>query len=401
MLPQKYKGGTLRGAKIIAKSIAYAARERNDDIQVVFSYVDDKIYDPKIDFDDLPEYGISLRPTTWETIDLKTFAGFRVPFLSRALHHPLVHDKYCLPRDGLNDFYDCDFWVVISDRLPAPIYPIRKYACVAYDYIQRYVPDIFSDDVPWDLQEDSFFPVAREAERVFVTTPSTFGDAVTYVGIPKERVFMLPINFEPLDAVETYSGLGEYFIWTTNSSYHKNHINSFNALDLYYSEFDGKLDIVMTGANVEYFHLSTPLPDIFTDSHLDWCRNKLQTTTELARHVHVMANLSDKTYAQTLCGAKFLWHTALYDNGTYSALEAAWLGRPTLSARYPAMEFINQDFSLNLSFFDAQNARETAKMLKWMEENYTTLPLPSREALLNRGWKVNASVLYQAITELL
>ena len=45
MLPVAYRGGSLRSAKSLAKAIAVAAKEKNESIQVVFSYLKNGNYD--------------------------------------------------------------------------------------------------------------------------------------------------------------------------------------------------------------------------------------------------------------------------------------------------------------------------------------------------------------------
>ena len=66
MLPDIYRGGSLRAAKNVAKGLAFQARELGDDIQVIFSYVSGGKYNVHVDFDDLKEFEIALRETTWQ-----------------------------------------------------------------------------------------------------------------------------------------------------------------------------------------------------------------------------------------------------------------------------------------------------------------------------------------------
>ncbi len=400
MLPQPYKDEILRGAKIFAKSLALMARVENADLQVVFSYVQNADYDPNIDFSDLREMGISLRQTRWEVFNIKEAQQYKKGFMESQLTRQLAHEEYCLPKDGLNDFFDCDLWIIISDRLPAPIYPVRKYACVAYDYIQRYVPGIFNEVKSWGVQEAGYLAVARGADRLFVTTPSTLEDAVSYAGVAREKVRLLPMNFEPLEASSSLEKNPPYFLWATNSSLHKNHIHALKALEIYYGQHKGMLDVLVTGDYVTMFDPSSILPSAFDVPHVREVRKILTDNPEVARRVR-FRHLSDSEYADALSSAKFLWHTTLYDNGAYAALDAAYLNVPALSARYPAMEFMDRNFSLNLTYFDPTDVQAMAKSLLWMQENCSSISLPSKEIMQNYGWKANAATLYQAVMELL
>ena len=49
-------------------------------------------------------------------------------------------EEYAHPDDGMRQFLDCDLWLVISDRLPLPLLPIRPYILLVHDYLQRYPP---------------------------------------------------------------------------------------------------------------------------------------------------------------------------------------------------------------------------------------------------------------------
>jgi hypothetical protein len=82
-------------------------------------------------------------------------------------------------------------------------------------------------------------------------------------------------------------------------------------------------------------------------------------------------------------------------------MEAAYFQKPSLSARYPAMEFINEKFNLSLSFFDPHNIQEMAQAIFLMEKIYDKVRLPDQAALLRRSWQSFAPLLLQAIREIL
>ena len=410
MLPVAYRGGSLRAAKSMAKAIALAARQKNEAVQVVFSYVKNDIYDLHTDFNDLWEYGISLRETVWQVFNRETLIP-TLPLLARA-PETLRHHSYCLPVDGANDFYDCDLWIIISDRLPAPLFPLRKHICVIYDYLQRYVPEIFGGiggaGSVWELQEDSYFPLVRNAERVLVTTPSTRADMIAYAGVSGARISLIKMDFNPPEDVKsTRDDLNlpsKYFIWTTNTAAHKNHINALNALEKYFQDFSGEFDLVVTGVNSEYldvereFDKNDPMLGV---PQIKFTREKISASQSLRERIHILGNVSEKVYASVLRKSLFLWHPNKYDNGTFSVIEAAYFQNPSLSARYPAMEYINQKFNLNLSFFDPHNTRDMAETLFAMEKNYIKVTLPEREILLQKSWQASAPALYDIISEFL
>lgn len=405
MLPIAYRGGSLRAAKNIAKSIAFQAREQEHDIQVVFSYVKEGNYNLRAEFDDLLKIDCVLRETTWKVYareELQAAAALMDIDTAR-LEYPF----YCLPSDGANDFYDCDLWIIISDRLPAPLFPLRKYACVIYDYIQRYVPEIFGDYF-WDNQISNLMYSVRMASKVFVTTPSTQKDIISFAGVSSSRVHLLEMDFEPVNSYGSLSPAiqlpDKYFIWTTNPAFHKNHIHSIDALELYFQELGGDLSVVVTGSGSNYFDIRNDFDEndpTLKVPQVGYVRKKISSNQILRDRIQVMGNLSDNLYVYVLKKAKFLWHSVIYDNGTFSAIEAAYLGIPTLSARYPAMEYIDQKFNLNLQFFDPRNPEEMAEALLNMEMEANSIPLPDKKTLIQRDWKSLSLPLYRAILEIL
>lgn len=406
MLPIAYRGGSLRAAKNIAKSIAFQARKHGDDIQVIFSYVKDGKYNLYTEFDDLMKADVVLRETAWKVYPREALqAAATLIDLRRT---PLEYQQYCLPSDGANDFYDCDLWLIISDRLPAPLFPLRKYAFVIYDYIQRYVPEIFGNsDSAWNTQVSNLIYSVQQASKVFVTTPSTQQDLISYAGVHKSHVQLLEMEFQPLETnnIKVDSNIPQnYILWTTNTTHHKNHINAIDAIEMYIQELGGNLHFLMTGTWTEYFDPMNEFPEqdpVMQAYQVQYIREKMKRNPALAKRIHVMGNVSDKIYAHLLKKAQFLWHPALYDNGTFAVMEAAYLGVPSLSARYSAMEYINQKFKLNLQFFNPRNPKEMAEALLNMETGAASIPLPDQNALLQHDWKSLSAPLYQAVLELL
>lgn len=412
MLPEAYRGGTLRAAKNIAKSLAMGSQKKNDPVQVVFSYRRWANYDLYADFKDLTDMGILLRETEWQLVkhsEIATLSSWMDIDENKS-----ANADWCIPCDGANNFFDCDLWVIISDRLPAPLYPIKKYICVIYDYLQRYAPGIFSTKNDWRRQEDVYFPLVRNAERVLVTTPSTRADMISYAGISPSRVSLIEMDFELLDDTvclesEDLNLPQNYFLWTTNTDSHKNQMNALNALEYYFEELGGRLHVIMTGVYTEYFdpenHFDASdglLNDLLMKlPQVKFLRKKLAENQYLRKKIKIMGCVSDIRYASILKNAQFLWHPNLNDNGTFSVIEAAWFNHPSLAAHYPAMKYIDQTFNLNLTFFDPHNVLNMGNSLFWMEKNYKSIMLPPREALSQRSWKAHADSLYQIVSQIL
>ena len=311
MLPDIYRGGSLRAAKNVAKGLAFQARELGDDIQVIFSYVSGGKYNVHVDFDDLKEFEIALRETTWQIYPRESLqAAIDLIDISST---PLECPAYCFPSDGANDFYDCDVWLIISDRLRAPLLPLKRHAFIIYDYIQRYVPEIYGDDhAAWENQVSSLLYSVQHASKVFTTTPSTQKDLISYAGVRKERIHLLDMDFHPIETGDVNFDLRipeNYLLWATNTTYHKNQLTAIDAYEMYAQELGGNLDLVITGNWTEYFDPKNEFAiddPVVNSPQVQYLRKKIKKRVDLSKRVHIWGNVSDTIYAHLLKNSRFL-----------------------------------------------------------------------------------------------
>jgi glycosyltransferase involved in cell wall biosynthesis len=388
IIPIKYRGGSLRGAKLLAEALHSGSRQAGEAAEIVLCHLDDPDLYSDDDFADLTA-GIKTRAYAWKTID-EAEARRAMIYAGNEGWIP-KSTKYLVPNDGICQMYDCDIWVVISDRLPEPLLPIRPHVLMIYDYLQRYVHSCSNEMYQFFLQ------AARCAQQVLVTTDFTKQDALQYAGINSKSVYKVPMlapDFASSDlAVEE---IGDYFIWTTNAAKHKNHEKSLRALKLYYEEFDGRLDCKITGVDTRDLlsknspHL-LPLSAIVNESHC--LKTRLQWLGELL----------DFEYCHLLSKACFLWHSGKMDNGTFSVIEAASKNVPALSSDYPAMREIDRQFSLNLSWMDCASPINMARQLKLIEQNHIELrkKLPTTDGLKKQSVKELADDYWRVVRKCL
>jgi glycosyltransferase involved in cell wall biosynthesis len=373
LVPDAYRGGTLRSAKLLAQALWTASRQFGEDADVVFVYPDvqEELSD-RWD-DDLP-LSISRRTIKWQA--LNSAAAHRA--MRYAGHPDWVPSAafYLVPDDGIQQLCDCDLWIVISDRLNAPLLPVRPYALVVYDYLQRYV-NLFPTGT-----DHPFIAAAGAAERLLVTTRFTEQDALVYAGVPREKVVRVPMLAPEFGRAERRSSDADspYFLWTTNLAVHKNHYKAISALREYFELLDGQLDCRVSGADSESL-LKSDL------AHLKSLAAIVADSKILCKRLQLLGEVPDALYRRQLANAEFLWHPARVDNGTFSVVEAAHLGVPSLSSKYPAMEEIDERFGLHLSWMDANQPSRMARQLKWMEEHARSLRtnLPSEADLAQHG----------------
>lgn len=387
ILPVAYRGESLRGALALAKALYLGSRQWGEDADVVFVHLDDPATYPDDVFVDLQD-NIARRAFNWRILSAAEsrramrYAGFQGWEPS--------HDNYMVPDDGMQQLLDCDLWLIVSDRLSFPVLPMKPVVLMIYDYLQRY-EDLLSHgtDMP-------FLNAARHASRVLVTTKFTQKDAIQYAGVDPNNVCKVPMlapEFPIHEAgVANDTGAPSFFLWTINAAPHKNHMRAAEALQIYYEELDGELDCRVTGVNSKGM-LASDLP------HLKAMATAFQRSKPLRKHVKWMGELPDIQYRRLLSRASFLWHAGRIDNGTFSVIEAACLGVPSLSSDYPAMREIDEQFSLNLAWMNPDSLREMAEQLKRMEEEATARRkyLPSKADLEAQRIERHAKAYWQEV----
>lgn len=384
IVPVGYRGGSLRGAKLLAQALRIGSQQAGDPVEVMLLHLEDPgLYDPD-EFNDLP-HGVKARPYRWKYLD-RGASSRAMTYAGHAGWQPLA-DHYKVVDDDINALQDCDAWVVVSDRLDVPLLPIKPVVLMVYDYLQRYVPILpHGADQP-------YLDAARRADKVMVTTDFTYRDALQYAGVDPRRLHKLPMLAPQFSSVSvdamTQPG---HFIWTTNAGVHKNHQNALKALKLYYEQLDGQLACHVTGVDTRRMFKGgapqfEPLAAIVRQSPV------------LRKYLKVMGELSERDYQKTLARSAFLWHAGAIDNGTFSVVEAAGFGVPSLSSDYPAMREIDEQFSLNLCWMTADDPWHMAAQLKDMELNHLLRRalLPTAEKLATQSIDNLAGAYWQVI----
>lgn len=395
-LPIGYRGGSLNAAKNIAKMLHLGSQKASEPVEIIFSCIAN-YYDLDEDFNDLVALGIQVRETEWKVIskneveNILQYSGFQQSF------KVLDCNDYQIPTDQISNFHDCDKWILVSDRTDPPIAPIKDYIVIVYDYLQRYIPEIMNA-----INFNSLLHTVRSAKYVLTTTPSTQQDTIQFAGLSREKVLLAPIEFNPfIKDIRPFKQTKKYFIWPTNLSIHKNHLNAFKGLLIYYEQLEGRLECIVTGVDTDYFNNTKS--EKFKDNYIDLILSFLNRHSILKEKVKFMGNLPQSNYVDYIGQAEFLFHPTVMDNGTFSVIEAAYYNVPTLSHNYPAMSYINNKFNLNINFCNMVNPSEIAKNLYFMEKNVNNVKerLPAQTDLLRFSYENLALDYWNFIRELL
>lgn len=373
ILPLGYTGGVLDYSIRIVKALKTGIEKNNANIELVFGHLDDKIYDKDDYFKTIRELGIPIRRYKWESFSKNRLEN---TLKLEGFSSKLVESDYLLPNDGINFFRDCNFLLFTSDHIPGYAMILKPYGVILHDYIQRYLPELMGEH-----QEREYFDFARASAFCYTTTDNTREDAVNYAGVSKNKIQMLPLFFEKIDDTQNamYEKSGEkgYFVWSTNTSLHKNHRVALDALERYYKD-GGTLKCYMTGTNTQKF-----LDGDSENNYINGIKQRINDSIILKKNIKILGYLKKEEFLNILGNAEFLFHPGYADNGNGTAFDAAMLHVPSLSSDYPAMRNMDRVCNLAMTFFEKNDCCKMAEALIYAEQNQKLLQnnLPEREEL--------------------
>lgn len=362
ILPQCYSGGTFNGMIAVLEAIANI---ENTDVVLALTNLEG-YSDEQLEI--IHAHEAEVREVMWEKIshtELEVIYGN----LKKSLNLTTVSDYYSMPVDNFCGLTDCDLWILISDRLEFAIAPLIPYVTLIYDCIQRYIPELFDGGI------DEFYRMAtvRNSKRVIATTKQTLKDIKNYIGVSEEKLFLLQTTLDSKiqdsDVIKLERQcLGkalnyQYMIWTTNLAVHKNHFRMLKAIEHYVSSLNGELKVVVTGSGVDRLFLDGHVHPHLMELH----RYYEGLNDKVKESIIISGELNTDEYYQVLKKARFLIHPCLIDNGTFTVVEAACVGTPSLTSDYPQMREISEAFQIEFSYMNQHDFFDIAKSMKIME----------------------------------
>lgn len=399
ILSAAYKGGVLTQAKNIIKMLRKESNERGLNLKIELIVPKSDIYSDE-DFAELKILTCtSHREYEWKIVNAHDATSIANMYVDKFDLPPSYNGMYCYPDDNAASFTDLDYWLILSDRIPEQLIPLRRYSIIGYDYLQRYF-NFLTDRI-----QNAILSNSRGADCVFTTTTQTLNDAISFLGLPLYKAKLLPMEFSIYDEkVIVEKNKYNYFLWVTNPAIHKNHINIAKALSYYYNNLAGNFRCVISGVDSDALAINAKSKKKFQKYESS---NQVVEFREIISKEKVVNKLefvgysSDKDYATILQGASFTLHGNSYDNGSFSIIEAAYYGVPSVATAYPAIEYINKRFNLNLLFCNSNDYKDIALKLKEMEVNllhYKSI-LPTKDFLSKFNWENTSKEFFDALME--
>lgn len=386
ILPQAYEGGVLDYTIRLLKVLVYGINKEKSDIELVLGYTASNESDYRSNLQEVKQLGVSLREFVWEIAEKN-----RIEEISGILGLDLsyVKDKYYLLNDGMRYFEDCNFILFMTDRVPGTPFLLQPYGVIVHDYIQRYVPELFGKTYEKDI-----INLVRNSECNFTTSEIIRKDCIQYAGVKASKVTKIPrffanINETEIGVLASAHDVGDYFVWSTNLSPHKNHKVTLQALQKYYQD-GGKLNCCITGTGTEILKDEKAVKKFVKQykkeqrsDYINDIFNIINNNSLLKKHIFVLGNLSKKAYYGLLQNANFFFHPGFADNGNGGAFDAAVIGTKTISSDYPAMREMDSEMNLGIRFFNRESTDEIVEALIEGEKVSDNSRLPTKDSLFN------------------
>jgi glycosyltransferase involved in cell wall biosynthesis len=373
LLPQPYRGGSLKGTRDLCLLLRAAGAE-----PVCGLLADTYAWEQLAPF---RAAGIPVRPTTWPTIRPEEAAAI-CRLHPQVEADPRAAGRWTAPHDAGSGFLDCDLWLVVSDRCPARVLPLRPVVALVYDCIQRYVPELF-DAHAWRVYEGVFREQALDAWRVLATTPPTLRDLIDFAGVPARRTRLLPVHYLPPESDAEDSAVtpsppaaaGGGVLWLSNAARHKNHLALLDGLEEYWAG-GGRLGVTLAGVETGLLAGGSTI-----HYHLE-VQRRIAALGRWRSRLRVVGELPESAFRRALRGATALLHGARADNGTFAVIDAGICGTPALSSDYPQMRHLAETFALAPRWFAADDPAGLAARLHEVEADPQRVdPAPVRAAI--------------------
>jgi glycosyltransferase involved in cell wall biosynthesis len=235
-----------------------------------------------------------------------------------------------------------------------------------------------------------------------VTTPQTRDDVLAAYGLEPSRLRLIPVACEPqtrFQALESHPvdiPSGPFILNVANSNAHKGADVLLRAI-AEVKQRDRAIvpKLVICGNDTEKF----------SPSHTGiWNHPTVLGTRQLVtklgledeEDVLFLGYVTDAQlkYLYEHCSA--VVNAAKCDNGSYSLIEGGYFGKPVISSRYPAAEYVCERFGISAKFFPIDDHSSLADL---MIQALTESPLAGRELDNRRAHRASPELSYRCYAE--
>jgi glycosyltransferase involved in cell wall biosynthesis len=284
-------------------------------------------------------------------------------------HYGIRPDQaYCFWSGCARTALRADAWLALCDRFHNILLPARPYGVIVYDMIQRHVPQVFSSTF-FVWRNRGMVPTIRDARVIMTTNPATREDVIADYALDPGRLCLVPVACEPHRRFGKHSRehvrlpARPFILYPANTSEHKGAGVMLRAFGRLKERLGDQAPLlVVCGGYTEYF--SPSYRGIRDEVHWRNIRTLVRDLElEEGRDVVFLGLVSDAQLLDLYQRCATIVNAARYDNGSFCLIEGRYFGRPVISSRYPAAEYLCQRFEIPAKFFPIEDAAALAECL--------------------------------------
>jgi glycosyltransferase involved in cell wall biosynthesis len=362
-LQDRYLAGVWESTKVLIQNLVEINRERR---QLALTL---GLHRDQIQVESLESLGEELR------IQRMSLNPISKPEIIEMLGHaPAWVDSaplFCFFSGAATTAIQADAWFGLVDRFSDPLLPLRPYGAVVYDLLQKYLPQSFDPQflVNYEL---GMKPTARAARILVVTTPQTRNDLISEYGLNGETVRLFPMAAEP---DRRFKGLAaepvkvphrSFILNVANSASHKGAAVLLRAYAKLKQESCPNLPpLILCGPFTDQFSSRFQAGGGLAHPHFPFIRNLVSSLVlQEGVDVEFLGCVSEAQLKYLYEHCSLVVNAGKFDNGSYSLVEATYFGKPTLSTRYPAAEYICERFDACTKFFPPDDHEALALLIR-------------------------------------
>ena len=280
--------------------------------------------------------------------------------LAKGRDHALISNVNALRADA---------WFSLSDKFPAPLLADRPYGVLVHDMIQRHVPEAF-EACFFQVLKTAILPTLRRAQLLVTTNPVTQQDLCSELELGKEAVKIAPLGYDVRSRFATIVPQPvplprRPFIFNLNNiSPHKGAAVMLRGYHRLRESMEGDAPLlVMCGPHTETFSPTYrgPVDHPFARANRDLVQS---LDLREGRDVVFLGHVSDGQLLTLLQESAVIVNTAKYDSGSYNLLEGHFFGRPVVSTRYSAAEWLYQRFQVPVRYFPVGDVESMVEQIR-------------------------------------
>ncbi|ABD41830.1 hypothetical protein Mhun_2123 [Methanospirillum hungatei JF-1] len=280
--------------------------------------------------------------------------------------------NYYIPRDGMADFFDTSWWIIISNNLYFNLAALRKTSYLVPNPIE-YIGTNGS------LKDSLIFHHSNEISNYLTFFPFLKEYFVSKYLIPENKIHLLPLfRYLPENKIpfENEKALNYYLVWQIDIGSMDLFIENIEYFIDYFSDGNYELTIIFT-KNGTPFQIN-----YYSDPDLLKLKKILGSKFTKKQQIKFSLMPSRKDYYFMLKNAQFIFIPFIDNYISDYLLDISIMGKQVLCIEHPILHYLCKQYSIDANFFN--NANELNYYLSCIKRGEKSLEFGDCDFIKNK-----------------